>query len=322
MTIPEENELFFNKNILNVGYGSTYTCINFGTSFLLYIYFTSSALVLALMKPLANRNKFLLKWHSKFAKPLYWNIFLRLTIEFTLEISVSAINNIQMEFAMYQANQSTFYQKSLPFFWINLFTNILSVLYLVFGIPLILYFFLSRFNQWNVGSFQDKFGAPLDSLRTDIKHSMFYPAFFIFRRVIYAWQGVCLTGNYLTTMHTQFYLTIVQIAFILICSPFESQLLTVLELMNEVTFLLCLYSVFMFNHLYVTDQYFIDDVGYFMMSVIGLCIAVHFFFLAKTMLQDFQSKIKQCRLRLKKKTRARNASQTKISVEVEVNRNK
>jgi len=43
-----------------------------------------------------------MRWHEKLAAPLYWNIFIRLTLEATLEISVSLINNIQMKYDMYK----------------------------------------------------------------------------------------------------------------------------------------------------------------------------------------------------------------------------
>ena len=87
---------------MNVGYGSTFTCINYGTFFLFYVFFTFGAFILALIKPLIKRNKFLIRWHNKLAAPLYWNIFIRLTLEATLEISVSVINNIVIKYTMYK----------------------------------------------------------------------------------------------------------------------------------------------------------------------------------------------------------------------------
>lgn len=77
--------------------------------------------------------------------------------------------------------------------------------------------------------------------------------------------------------------------------------------------LLSLYSVFHFNPLYVTDQAFKDYTGYFMMSVIAAFIAVHFFFLAKTMLLDFIDKVKKCSHRYKSKSRARKVKTTDVS---------
>ena len=303
MVIPEENEEYLHKQLLNVGYGSTYTCINYGTFFLFYVFFIVSAMVLALFKPLIRRNKFMLQWHSKLAKPLYWNIFLRLTLEATIEISVAVINNFQMELSMYRNNKSTFYyQRHLPFFWINLVTNVISMLYIVFGIPLLLYFYLRQYNHWGIEVFEAKFGATLDSLRTNKKFSIFYPTFFIFRRVIFAWQGTCLTGNYLITMHTQFYFSLIQMGYIISCQPFTSQLLTYLEILNETTMLLSLYSVFLFNHLFVTDEQFIENVGYFMIAVIVLCMAIHFFFLIRTIVQDFAKTVHKCKLKCKRKT--------------------
>jgi hypothetical protein len=60
-------------------------------------------------------------------------------------------------------------------------------MYIVFGIPFMLYFYVRQFNHWGAESFEEKFGATLDSLRSDTKYSIFYPVFFVFRRTIFAW---------------------------------------------------------------------------------------------------------------------------------------
>jgi hypothetical protein len=145
-----------------------------------------------------------MRWHHKLSAPLYWNIFIRLTLEATLEISVSVINNIQMKFQMNKQGYTTVDQKHLPFFWINLFTNVASMVYLIFGIPLVIFFYLRNKDLWETKQFEGKFGAIFDSLRTDKKFSLFYPVFFMFRRIIFAWQCICFAKNYLPTMHTQF----------------------------------------------------------------------------------------------------------------------
>ena len=119
--------------------------------------------------------------------------------------------------------------------------------------------------------------------------------------MVFAWQGVCLNGNYLIMMHTQFYFTLIQIAYILTCRPFDSDLLMGLELMNEVTLMFSLYSVFLFNPRYVTEQSFVDYTGYFMMSIVILCMSVHLLCLVRTMGIDFISKIKSFRARCKQK---------------------
>ncbi len=100
------------------------------------------------------------------------------------------------------------------------------------------------------------------------------------------------------------------------CWPFESRLMTSLELMNESVMLFSLYSVFLFNKLYVTDELFIIDVGYFMISIIVLCMCVHMFFLIKTMALDFYSTVKNLYKRFKNRNsgKARSLPKVKISV--------
>ncbi len=154
---------------------------------------------------------------------------------------------------MYRAGVSTFYQPSLPFFWINLVTNILAMLYLVVGIPIIVYFYGKNQHLWEIEKFEVKFGQTLESLRTDKKHSLFYPVFFIFRRIVLAWQGVSLGGVFLFQMNTLFFFSFAQIAYIIVCRPFETELMMWLEILNESTMILSLYSIFLFNALWVTD---------------------------------------------------------------------
>ena len=115
----------------------------------------------------------------------------------------------------------------------------------------------------------------------------------MFRRIVFAWQGVCLSGYYLIMWHTQVILTIIQMAYLLICDPFDSLLMTRLELMNESIFLGSLYSVFLFNKLYVTSEEFTVYVGYFCISILVFCISVHLFFLIKTVIVDFIDTVKK-----------------------------
>lgn len=59
---------------------------------------------------------------------------------------------------MYRAGVSTFYQPSLPFFWINLITIIIALLYLLVGIPMIVYFYGKHYHLWEIHKFEEKFG--------------------------------------------------------------------------------------------------------------------------------------------------------------------
>ena len=72
--------------------------------------------------------------------------------------------------------------------------------------------------------------------------------------------------------------------------------------MNESVMLFSLYSVFLFNKLYVSDEDFIIDVGYFMIAILVLSMSVHLFFLVKTMAIDFYRTMKKIYLRCKNKT--------------------
>jgi hypothetical protein len=75
--------------------------------------------------------------------------------------------------------------------------NVFSIIYLIVGAPIILYFYGKRSDLWEDKKFEGKFGQALESLRTDKQHAIFYPVFFIFRRIVLAWQGVTLGGVFL-----------------------------------------------------------------------------------------------------------------------------
>jgi hypothetical protein len=94
MTIPEENEEFKLSNVEKTNYGSTYTVINLGSLYLIFVLMVIEAILLFITKPICWFSSKIKEYHNKFSRALYFNSFLRLILEASLEISISTLNNI------------------------------------------------------------------------------------------------------------------------------------------------------------------------------------------------------------------------------------
>ena len=160
--------------------------LNLGTLFLLFVLFIIEAILLWFLKPVVNYWPRLKTVHDRLRKSLYWNQFLRLILEASIEISVSLINNIYVEYNSYMNGEGIRWLLKRIFYWINAFTAAGCLVILIFGPLFTIIFYLRRFNDWKSETFETKFGSPLEGLRKDKKSSIFYPAFFIVRRMIFA----------------------------------------------------------------------------------------------------------------------------------------
>ena len=207
-----------------------------------------------------------------------------------------------MEMAMYRAGISTFYQPQLLFIWINLFTMIGSFLFVIVFVPFMLLFYLRKHELWKEEEFEQKYGSFLESLIPERKSALFYPIFFIVRRVVIAWQGVYMGEYFLIQIHTLYGMTLLSLFYLISFRPFEDDLMQNLELLNEVTYLLTSYTVFMFNEQWVVSAEIRNEVGYVFTALLTICILVHLFFLFKTILIELMQKLKikyvQCKKRI------------------------
>lgn len=87
------------------------------------------------------------EWHKKLKEALYWNQFLRLILEASLELSIGVIYNLKVEKEAFDQDPDNwdFYKPDLPFFWINLISSIIIAQILVFGPIFILCYYLYKF---------------------------------------------------------------------------------------------------------------------------------------------------------------------------------
>ena len=77
-----------------------------------------------------------------------------------------------------------------PFFWINASTLACLTFVTVVGPFWILGFYLKNFDKWENEDWQEKWGAPLEGLRKNTKWSVFYPIWFLIRRIMFIYTAI------------------------------------------------------------------------------------------------------------------------------------
>jgi hypothetical protein len=231
--------------------------------------------------------------HKKLKGLLYWNQYLRLILEASLELAIGAIYNIKIETEIYHTEGSSdrFWQPHLPFFWINIISTAGIFLILVLGPGWLLCFYLCKFKDWEKHKFESKMGSVLEGLDKTKKSIIFYPVFFMIRRTIIAWQAIFIKNAFTFQMITNITMSLIQLIYLLTVKPFENQLNQNLELLNESFTLLLTYLVLTLNEEWISNWYARHTVGYAFATIVALNILINFFFLFRTIASGYQEKL-------------------------------
>lgn len=150
---------------------------------------------------------------------------MRLLLEASLELSISGIYNVAIEVNGYQMGMNQFWRRGLPFFWINFFTLIAVMVFLVVGPPFILIYYLCSYKDWANEDFESRMGSVIYGFKKNKRWVLFYPFFFIVRRSVIAFQAVFQTDNFFAQVFTFLIMTLVQLIFLLVAKPFENPLM-------------------------------------------------------------------------------------------------
>lgn len=97
MTVPEDYEQFHMENLERVKYESTYAINNMGSLFFIFVIFCVQGLVLLLVKPFLLFLPY--TWqlsHRRQSKALFWNSFIRIILEATLDVAIATFYNIRI----------------------------------------------------------------------------------------------------------------------------------------------------------------------------------------------------------------------------------
>jgi hypothetical protein len=100
-----------------------------------------------------------------------------------------------------------------------------SFLFVIVFVPFMLLFYLRKHELWKEKEFEEKYGSFLESLIPERKSALFYPIFFIVRRVVIAWQGVYMGEYFLIQIHTLYGMTLLSLFYLISFRPFEDDLM-------------------------------------------------------------------------------------------------
>lgn len=207
-------------------------------------------------------------------KKLLWNTVIRLVLEESLETTYAVV----LCFKYSSFNSGAFGSMT---------DYILSVILAVAIATLpafMIIFYLKYFDQWEDEKFEEIYGAPLDGLNKK-KSSLFYPVYFVIRRVAFALTTLFLFNYVILQLIIHLVLTMISIFYLSEFAPQEEPIEFKLELLNEMTTVIVIDICFLFTDLDPNRkrQY---AWGYVLIVVILACVGVHVYFLLKDVIGD------------------------------------
>ena len=141
--------------------------MNLGSLFLVVVFFLLEAVFLFVTKPLTLLSEKFKKWHKKLSEALYWNSFLRVILEATLDFAIASLINFSVVNELISEGNNDWWLPNLPFFWINYISVVSGIVVLAIAPFFIIIYYLKNFKRWSDEKFDEKMGAPLDGLRKD-----------------------------------------------------------------------------------------------------------------------------------------------------------
>ena len=139
---------------------------------------------------------------------------------------------------------------------------------------------------------------------------MFHPIFCL-RRLIYAFS-IILFINYLAfQIMIMLFLSTLMLSYIVLFRPFHNPLLNFLEIVNEITLILCLECAAVFTD-FVEDPYAKYYTGYAIIGIVGIDILINIIAMVKVGAQAIVVKVRKCRQN-KKEKRTKKYSDTNLN---------
>jgi len=280
----------YNLNFSSSGYEYLHVIENLGTSVaLVQLYFFSCFLCLV-MYCLKHKHERINRYYEKMRNFLFWGAALRFVFEAYLEISVcTTIGIATMEWK----------SDNFAIFYNNLFNIGLA------AVLLIMPFFTSLFYYFNADNMDDeefeiKFGTLYSGLNLDLKENkrksaLFFPFFFVIRRLLFLVAAIFLNGFLWGQLAIQFFCSVTMIIYLGTYEPFEDPIFTKIELMNEITSVFLLYHMFCFTDWVpnASDRYIM---GWSFICFTSLNLICHLVILARDQIFQFKYKIlKRCK---------------------------
>ena len=203
----------------------------------------------------------------------------------------------------------------------TIYNNVFTIAFAV--VALLMPFYTSIFHGWNIDKmddedFSNKFCALYSGLNLDEKDSkrksgLFYPFFFVVRRLLFFVAAIFLQDFLWGQLAIQFFCSITMIIYLLYWWPFETPFFTKIEVLNEVTSILLVYHLFMFTDwLPLAQTRYI--MGWSFITVTVMNLAFHLFNLISNSVSSMRMK---CRRTHHKWVMARSVKAKATKAEVE-----
>ena len=178
------------------------------------------------------------------------------------------------------------------------------------ALPLLGYAFL-LYNHQKLGqhSFEAKYGALYEDVKTNSKMTLAYQSQFMVRRVAFSFLATFFVGQ------STFQLIFMILSMLMVCSyilhfrPLESERSNRLEVVNELTGALLLYHVVSFSAWNRVEESK-DYLAFSFNGFVCLNMFVHFYFLIATYVKEIKQKVKDgtcCCCRSRRKSEKVNA---------------
>lgn len=175
----------------------------------------------------------------------------------------------------------------------NLFTFAIAITIAIMPFYTTL-FYGWKFNKLDDEEFASKFGTLYSGLNLDMaehtrRNGLFFPFFFILRRLLFVFAAIYMESFLWLQLAIQFFCSVWMMIYLLTFWPFKDKIFTKVEVMNEVTSLLLLYHMLTF-----TDWVPRAETRYVMgWSFIGITsgnLAIHMLLLIRNSINDIKSK--------------------------------
>ena len=223
-----------NSNLAQFGFSNRYVSETMGSAFMFFIYTIVIALLIFLVhlwpgrypKPISKLSKWLNKKYK-------WNFFIRQQLEVFFDVIFCCYFNVYYG-AITAADVKELTWPEMINFSISLYF-VLSCLLL----PLILFtFYWLNFEHLEDQEFEEKYGSAYEGLTKHKKSAVIYPTYFTIRRLIFMIAVVFCSDFVLLQLLLCSYSTMFNTCYVFINFPFEKYRDNLLEVFNDLTFLI------------------------------------------------------------------------------------
>ena len=168
-----------------------------------------------------GRNTCPSRVHRKCTGVIFWNFWIRLLIQGCLELTISSVIYLLARKTLIDDLGGSYSM----FFFCNDFFSYTSVG--VFCLMPIFYlvFYCLKFNKMGDKDFKASWGSTLTGLKTNKRSVIFFPIFFILRRIAFTCMAFWLTEYPACFILILIGLTMVEAIYLLMYKPFETPLL-------------------------------------------------------------------------------------------------